>query len=308
MIGLTAALCLLHEGFEVRVIADRKPRDTTSANSGAIWGPFLSHVDPRLEAWSFETYRQFADISALGVEPVHMRTGTFAIGEGLDIPAWVSRVEGSRRCAPTETPAGYVSAFRYVSPIIDMPAYLGYLEDRLREGGVGLELAHVSNLAERAVPGEVVVNCTGLGSRELIADTEMWSSRGFLVVVENPGLDEFFSERGDGPDLINILPQGEKVVLGGTVDDGTSLEPDQNTLDRIVARCATVYPELADAPVLGHRAGLRPCRNRVRLESEWRDGHQVIHSYGHGGSGVSVSWGAGRAVAELAVRVSAGES
>jgi len=43
--------------------------------------------------------------------------------------------------------------------------------------------------------------------------------------------------------------------------------------------------------VLGHRVGLRPCRPEVRLESEVLKDTLVWHNYGHGGAGISVSWG-----------------
>jgi D-amino-acid oxidase len=60
-------------------------------------------------------------------------------------------------------------------------------------------------------------------------------------------------------------------------------------------------PELAGAEVLGHRVGLRPVRPTVRLELEkLRTGHRVIHCYGHGGAGVTVSWGCAAEVLAMA--------
>jgi D-amino-acid oxidase len=55
-------------------------------------------------------------------------------------------------------------------------------------------------------------------------------------------------------------------------------------------------PELRDARVLRHKVGLRPARPAVRLE---RDG-DVVHCYGHGGAGVTLSWGCAEDVAALA--------
>jgi D-amino-acid oxidase len=51
--------------------------------------------------------------------------------------------------------------------------------------------------------------------------------------------------------------------------------------------------------VIEHQVGLRPVRGGVRLEEEALDGARVIHNYGHGGSGVSLSWGCARAVEAL---------
>jgi D-amino-acid oxidase len=47
--------------------------------------------------------------------------------------------------------------------------------------------------------------------------------------------------------------------------------------------------------VVAHRVGLRPVRPEVRLEAVGR----VIHCYGHGGAGVTVSWGCAEEVLGL---------
>ncbi len=73
-------------------------------------------------------------------------------------------------------------------------------------------------------------------------------------------------------------------------------DPDPATAERILHRARELVPALADARVLGHRVGLRPARAGVRLEREG----SVIHCYGHGGSGVTISWGCAAEVAALA--------
>ena len=51
-------------------------------------------------------------------------------------------------------------------------------------------------------------------------------------------------------------------------------------------------PRLAGVEVLEHRVGLRPGRPEIRLEREDpADGVPRVHNYGHGGSGVTLSWG-----------------
>jgi D-amino-acid oxidase len=54
--------------------------------------------------------------------------------------------------------------------------------------------------------------------------------------------------------------------------------------------------------VLAERVGLRPFRRSgVRLErDQLRDGRTVVHNYGHGGAGFTLSWGCAREVLELA--------
>jgi D-amino-acid oxidase len=48
--------------------------------------------------------------------------------------------------------------------------------------------------------------------------------------------------------------------------------------------------------------GLRPARSAVRLERETpRPGSTLVHNYGHGGAGVTLSWGCAGEVSELVI-------
>jgi D-amino-acid oxidase len=174
-----------------------------------------------------------------------------------------------------------------------MPVYLGYLQRRLADAGVTVERRVLSGLAE-AGPASAIVNCTGMGARKLVPDSELRSVRGQHVVVTNSGLTDFFSEdTGLSPDLLCIYPHGETVVLGGTAIDGDrDLDADDAAAEAILARCTQVEPRLAGAQVMAHRVGARPTRSRVRVESDrLPDDTLVVHNYGHGGAGVTLSWG-----------------
>jgi D-amino-acid oxidase len=119
--------------------------------------------------------------------------------------------------------------------------------------------------------------------------------RTFTLRIEDTGLS---------PDLLCIYPHGDTVVLGGTAIDGNgSLDTDDSTATAILARCTQVEPRLADAQVIAHRVGARPTRSSVRVENDrLRDGTPVVHNYGHGGAGVTLSWGC--AVEALALQSS----
>ncbi|MFI5795983.1 FAD-dependent oxidoreductase [Streptomyces sp. NPDC051677] len=68
----------------------------------------------------------------------------------------------------------------------------------------------------------------------------------------------------------------------------------------ITERCAAVKPRLAKAPVVASRVGVRPTRSEGRVEADSRsDGVPVLHNYGHGGSGVTPSWGCAQEIVEL---------
>ena len=75
---------------------------------------------------------------------------------------------------------------------------------------------------------------------------------------------------------------------------------DPSATARIVAECSRVL-ERNKPDVIAERVGLRPFRRSgIRVErAQLRDGRAVIHDYGHGGSGFTVSWGCAKAVSRL---------
>jgi D-amino-acid oxidase len=181
-----------------------------------------------------------------------------------------------------------------VAPVVDMPAYLRYLRRRAEAAGVEIEIRRLASLDEPVAP--VVVNCTGIGARELVGDPGVIPVRGQIVVVENPGITEFLVV--EGTPATYFFPQGNTVILGGTAEIGDdNTEPDPDTAKAIVERCVRLEPLLAGARIVGHRVGLRPTRSTVRLERAGR----VIHNYGHGGAGVTVSWACAREVTAMLV-------
>jgi D-amino-acid oxidase len=105
----------------------------------------------------------------------------------------------------------------------------------------------------------------------------------------------------DDEPLMYAIPRTNDCVFGGTNELSDNLAVDPSTTSRIVAECSRVLD--IDRPrVLAERVGLRPFRRSgVRLErDQLRDGRTVIHNYGHGGAGFTLSWGCAREVLELA--------
>lgn len=299
VIGLTTAICLAEAGLRVRVVTAKPPRETTSAVAGAMWGkgPGVTEPADKINAWSAAT---FAELVALADDPtsgVHFGRGRLGVRE----PAAVVVPEQSRsvaRCTPDELPPGFVDGYRLTVPLVDMPTYLDHLTARYTAAGGVLEAGVVRDRAEVTAP--LAVNCTGVGAHDLVPDETVAPVRGQHVIVANPGLTEFFVEETDHASWVSFFPHGDRVVLGGIAGAGDwSLTPDPATADAIVRRCAAVEPRLADAPVLDHLVGLRPTRPSVRVAEEQVDGTRWIHNYGHGGLGVTLSWGCAHEVREL---------
>lgn len=296
MIGLTTAVRLAESGMSVRVLAREMPPDTDSCAAGAMWGPFLT-VDPRTASWAAET---LSELLKLAREPDETGVRRVRGVEAARNPAQphdsLVNMEGFAHCRPDELPPGYASGWRYTTAAIDMLAYCGYLQQRLKSAGGTMVTTNVRSLDDLRGTADLVVNCTGSGARELVPDRSVTPMLGRVVVVANPGIDTFFAEAGESPELTWYVPHGkERVVLGSTLESGRVDDPD--ALRRIVARCSVIEPLLAGQRVLGWRSGFRPVRPLVRVE---REHEWLIHNYGHGGSGVSLSWACAREVLTLA--------
>jgi D-amino-acid oxidase len=140
-----------------------------------------------------------------------------------------------------------------------------------------------------------------MGARELVHDRALRPVRGQLVVVANPGVEVGLVEAEEDPDsteLTFLIPHGATLVLGGTAEpDDERGEADPATTRAIVARCARLDPRLADARILAERVGFRPERPEVRVAAERRGDTWVWHNYGHGGAGVTLSWGCAEEIA-----------
>lgn len=300
VVGLTTAVVLAEAGLAVQVIAEEIP-GVTSMAAGAMWGPYLVEPKDLVDQWSqhsLETFRGLAADSATGVRAA---SGIEASRSADEAPDWATALPGFQPVSHADLPPGFASGYRFTVPLIDMPTYLRYLEHRLRTAGGAIEQQKVRTLDD-APQASSIINCTGMGAASLASDATMWPIRGQHVVVSNPGLTDFFSEdTGPSPDLLCIYPHGDTVVLGGTALDGDgSLEPDEKAAADILARCTAVEPSLAQSTVVDHRVGLRPTRSRVRVTVDRRtDGTPLIHNYGHGGAGVTLSWGCAREVHRL---------
>ncbi|MEU8618384.1 FAD-dependent oxidoreductase [Streptomyces sp. NPDC048623] len=306
VVGLTSAVRLAERGLRIRVWSREAPEETTSAVAGALWWPYRIEPAAEVGAWALDTLRVYGELAADPVATgVRLVAGVHADTELAGLGDWARQVDGLRQLPPEEVPGPYGSGLAAVLPLVDMPVHLAWLAARLKELGGVIERRTVTDPAAEAVAAgaDVVVNCTGLGARELVGDPGMRPVRGQLVLVENPGVETWFTAAdGASSETTYFFPQPGRLILGGTAqDDDERLDPDPATAAAIVARCARVRPEIADARVLAHRVGLRPARpSGVRIEAETLpDGAILVHNYGHGGAGVTVAWGCADRVAEL---------
>lgn len=299
VIGLTSAVCLAERGVDVHVLARDLPQETTSAVAAAWWYPYLAMPQDRVTAWAARSYEVLDDLADDPRSGVAMRAGVEVHRRPQPDPWWRAAVPSLERVR--ELPPGYADGWRFRGPVIEMPVYLEYLRRRLLEAGGTLTRVALGGVPPGA---DAVVNCSGLAARALTGDTSLRPVRGQVVRVSQVGLDTVWLDvSAPAQQPTYVVPRSADIVVGGTEDEGSwDLRPDPATAEQILARAVALVPALADAQVLGHRVGLRPRRSAVRLEREERSGASpVVHCYGHGGAGVTLSWGCAQEAASLVI-------
>ncbi|CAG2121267.1 unnamed protein product, partial [Medioppia subpectinata] len=143
---------------------------------------------------------------------------------------------------------------------------------------------------------KAMINCTGVEANKLCGDRTVYPIRGQVYRVNAPWIRHGVIA-GDH----YILPNSDSVVLGGTHQNhNSSREVDTKDGDDIMKGCAQLVPSVKTAQVVKQWVGLRPARESVRLEVEvvtnLGNKLHVVHNYGHGGSGVTLSYGCAREV------------
>jgi D-amino-acid oxidase len=261
--GLTCGVVLAERGHDVTIVASEI--GVTSRAAAAIWFPYDCEPAESVARWARVTYDRLIELAHLpesGVSLVPFRC--------LDIPVpdWIVALGDL--------------------PLMETPKYLDYLQRRFRgELRLGTTLRSLDEL-----PGEVVVNCTGVGARTLAADDEVEPHRGQVLVTDRIDLPAALVHETS---LAYAIPRNADCILGGTNDVSDELRPRPEDTAKIMEICREYLG--VTGRIREVKVGLRPYRRSgVRLEREGR----VIHNYGHGGSGFTVSWGCAEDVASRA--------
>ena len=311
--GLTCGVLLAEYGCRTAIFAKETGQQTTSGAAAAVWYPYDAEPAARVIAWALGTYQVLVDLSCeprAGVSMIELRQ--FSRTGQIQIPEWAislgahpvatgSPRDESVRLADLWPVSEFKSGFALTVPLMDTTSYLDYLTNRFLAAG-GSITANTSFEELEEVDDEfvVVINCAGMGARELAHDDSLEPHRGQVAIVPKIEGLSCAIVCDDAP-LMYAIPRGDDCVFGGTNDISNDLSADAETTKRIVAGCSRML-KIDGPPVLAERVGLRPFRKSgVRLERDrLHDGRAVIHNYGHGGAGFTLSWGCAREVLDLA--------
>lgn len=333
VIGLTCAHVLASH-HRVTIVADALGVETDSIKATAVWHVYLVPETDEVLAWAGQTLEEFHRIAEVAPE------SGIELVQGVELyrhteehrPSWAAiphLYESLRRdeidllnsvrlpdLTPEEcgmldrTPIRW--GYRIKAPAADMSIYLAWLEREVLSRGVSFQRRHVGALGELAADYDVVVNCSGIGARTLASDENFEPYKGQYFVfrrADNAPKDYVGDDEHPGG-MAYVIPRASEIMVGGSAERG---QDDLNltlSLEETVRRAGLYFPWLrsltsedqAREPVVG----VRPCRrDGIRLELDCDGVGPVIHNYGHGGSGFSLSWGCAARVSTFIDQITA---
>ena len=299
VIGLVTALVLEEHGHEVRIVAAAGAERSVSSVAGAVWFPYRAGPPDRVAAWAAQTRVWLEALAADPETGVDLVTDYEISNHTVDPPPppwWAAGLEIARVPAPI---TGAPLAWRFRAPRVEPARFLPWITGRLRARIEQRRIADFTGLA--AEPGDAVVNCTGIGARELVGDEHIAPLLGQIVITECGEVDRTLAltDERDPDELFYLIPRRDELVLGGCAvpwPPGAPPEADPARTARILAQARALG--LAVGPVRDVRVGLRPYRLEVRIERDPRT-PRVIHNYGHGGAGYTMCRGCAEEIAGI---------
>ncbi|XP_037602537.1 D-aspartate oxidase [Sebastes umbrosus] len=304
VIGFSTAVCIAEALplCSVTLLADKFSPDTTSDGAAGILfaAKFPDIPLERQKHWFKNSFDHLLAIT----QSQHSPDAGVMLSSGWqifkDVPAdktpfWSELVIGFRFMTDGELKRfpDYKFGHAFTTIKCECSSYLPWLEKRFRKAGGQVEQRKVNSLQELSNSYDIIVNCSGLGSKTLVGDDKVYPIRGQVLKMEAPWLQHFIRV-SDGKTY--IFPGIHGVTVGGTRQEGDwRLQVDEGDTKSILERCGALEPSLSKAKVLSEWVGLRPSRRNPRVEREvvQLQGRRVpvVHNYGHGGWGVTLAWG-----------------
>ncbi len=296
--GLSTAFVLVNEGHQVTVLAKAFSPNTTSNKAAAFWFPYHVRGDKRAIVWvekSYQFYKQLATDKNSGISFIKLIKGIKA--GVVDDDSWIQfmPLNTCRELLVNELPTGYSKGFEAEVPLIETQIFLPYLQQQLIEKGVAFIEKEITDLSDISNQFNTVINCSGLGAKTLCNDEKILPVRGQVLLLEPGYPDSIFL---DNQTPTYIVPRKDATIIGGTYEEHIADQiTEPKTLEQLLDKASAVFPELKNRKIVGSWAGLRPFRETVRLEQE--PNNNIIHNYGHGGSGFTLAFGCAEAVKDL---------
>ncbi|XP_011312690.1 D-aspartate oxidase [Fopius arisanus] len=316
VVGITTALKLKREwrNSDISIYAENY-EDLVSFVAAGIFRVGNSFLGPNEEItrnWvsdSYEFYDEIRKSREAALAGVVQISGYIFSNEG---PAavknhWMESLVPHYRSVTEEElklPGGHWKYGSYFTTImIQCKSYIPWAKNQLEAMSTKFYQRKLYNINELIDEYDVIINCSGLGARELCGDRRMIPIRGQVLKVKAPWLKTFFY--GDLDTYIIPGVDGSCTLGGSRNFDSTRASPCPHETRAIHDRCTALVPSLKNAHLIESLVGLRPHRDggvRVEVEkiSNGRRSATVVHNYGHGGYGVCTAPGTASYAIKLA--------
>ncbi|GAB1602631.1 D-aspartate oxidase isoform X2 [Argonauta hians] len=312
VVGLSTALLIqkAYPNSQVTVIADKFNVETTSDGAGGLFRPNYAtlksnHMED-IKRWSQESFSHFSSMfnsSKAGDAGIVLMSG-FLFSNADKESGMIEGTAFSETKLPREDIErmgyDYKNVTKVLTFTIECRKYMPWLSKQFAKLGGKIQYLKLKSFEELVGIYDIVVNCSGLGSKYLVPDPAVYAVKGQLIQAQAPWIKHFYYFDDD----TYIIPNVDRVSLGGIrLKHDYSPDVDPEITKSIWDRCTSRVPSLKKAKVLWKWAGLRPHRDPIRVEIEHMTfpcgDLKVVHNYGHGANGVSLSWGTAVDAADL---------
>ncbi|CAG5122580.1 unnamed protein product, partial [Candidula unifasciata] len=210
-VGLSSAVNIqkLIPHAKVTIIADKFGKDTTSNGAGGIFRPYLSHFSGLDEGivrqWITDSWTYFKNLAISADAQESGQTLVSGIvfyntPQDRDYEL-MAKLTYDFRELPSEQlqklNINYKYGYTFTTVVTQTPKYLVWLMKKFQENGGTTQHKTVKSLSELYGEFDLVINCSGLGSRELVNDSSVYPVRGQLVSVYAPWVKNFYLTEDD---------------------------------------------------------------------------------------------------------------
>lgn len=231
------------------------------------------------------------------------------------------------------------SGWKFSGFFADWSIYFPELINRTLNQGIHFQQRALQPEDLSSLPFDHIVNCSEIGSIKLFGDKNDLIYRGHILNIKDapqlfsplghpvsynfsPDLNVYQSSSGTLQDVY-CYPRNDGWVLGGSrqagrIDEagnwqGETVQEPSMLIEgvKVPAQILQLHSQILDHSFdidieklnppkvkVGYRY-VRKKENGLRLETEVIDDKLIIHNYGHGGAGVTLSWGCALKTTEL---------
>jgi len=310
VIGLTTGLKLLEKGYRVTIYYDKNEDTLTSTKAAAFCMPFLcTDTSTDIIRDTFKYYEKLYE----RIVPEYLSKGKcLVLQKNYEKSCSWFTIYGVDTTKENK--------FEFSTYLIETYTAMQKLRREFSDKGGIFFYEHIKSLEDlKSRKYSNIINCAGIGAKELVNDNCLESIRGDLLWIKKEVFEKTTGYWPAGDDYRVIIQEDEPLsyvvfhtnvcVLGGTSQRTTNLKSGKEfkhilhvcaeLLSKVIIRKETfTFNQLnnLNEKEFSATVGLRPVRSKGnRLEKD----ENIIHNYGHGGSGYTLCWGCAEKVVEL---------